>query len=213
MKQFSILDQIINEIDVALRAIIPPQQRVSKRPSPADKINTTHLTTNQKKHVAGLMRVNHSGEVCAQALYQGQALTARLTHVKKQMANAALEEIDHLSWCEQRLYELNSQPSLLNPLWYIGSFTIGAFAGLIGDQFSLGFLAETETQVSAHLQKHLQKLPPEDKKTELILKQMQEDEAQHAEAAKQAGAMELPRALKNLMNTTSKIMTKTSYYI
>lgn len=215
MQKFSLLDQVINQIDVALRTIIPPSQRISKRPSPAENINmaTDLLSVSQKKHVAGLMRVNHAGEVCAQALYQGQALTARLMKVHKQLANAAEEEIDHLSWCEQRLRELNSQPSLLNPIWYIGSFTIGALAGSVGDRFSLGFLAETEAQVSVHLQKHLQKLPLEDKKTEFILKQMQEDEAHHAEVAKQAGAAELPSIIKYLMNKASKIMIKTSYYI
>ncbi|STX50056.1 ubiquinone biosynthesis protein COQ7 [Legionella busanensis] len=214
MRKFSLLDQMIHEVDVALRTLLPPQKRISQRSSPTENKNFTEtLTKNQKKHVAGLMRVNHAGEVCAQALYQGQALTARLTDVKAQMISAAEEEIDHLAWCEERLVELNSTPSLLNPIWYIGSFTIGAFAGLIGDRFSLGFLAETELQVSAHLQKHLEKLPAEDKKTALILKQMQEDEAHHAEMAKQAGAVEFPTFLKYLMNKTSQIMTKTSYYI
>ncbi|WP_419419834.1 2-polyprenyl-3-methyl-6-methoxy-1,4-benzoquinone monooxygenase [Legionella sp. D16C41] len=214
MRKFNVLDQVIREIDVAIRTLLPPTKRVSDRPSPAkDLASNEVLTANQKKHVAGLMRVNHAGEVCAQALYQGQALTARLTDVRAQMVNAAEEEVDHLAWCEQRLHELNSQPSLFNPIWYIGSFTIGALAGLVGDKFSLGFLAETELQVSAHLQKHLEKLPLEDKKTPLILKQMQEDEAHHAEVAKQAGAIELPEILKYLMNKTSKLMTKTSYYI
>ncbi|WP_131782055.1 2-polyprenyl-3-methyl-6-methoxy-1,4-benzoquinone monooxygenase [Legionella gresilensis] len=214
MRKFSLLDQMIHEVDVALRTLLPPQKRISQRSSPTEnKSFTETLTNNQQKHVAGLMRVNHAGEVCAQALYQGQALTARLTDVKAQMISAAEEEIDHLAWCEERLIELNSQPSLLNPIWYIGSFTIGALAGLIGDRFSLGFLAETELQVSAHLQKHLEKLPAEDKKTALILKQMQEDEAHHADMAKQAGAVELPNILKYLMNKTSQIMTKTSYYI
>lgn len=215
--QLSILDQIIHEVDTALRAIIPPKQRLSKRPSPTQQVpvdkHDESLNAKQKEHVAGLMRVNHTGEVCAQALYQGQALTARLPEVKKQMAEAAAEEVDHLSWCEQRLQELESRPSLLNPLWYLGSFTIGAIAGLAGDRFSLGFLAETETQVSAHLQKHLNALPPEDKKTKLILKQMHEDEAHHAEIARRAGAIDLPVFIKYLMKNTSKIMTKTSYYL
>ncbi|MGQ3889603.1 2-polyprenyl-3-methyl-6-methoxy-1,4-benzoquinone monooxygenase [Legionella sp. CNM-1927-20] len=214
MRKFSLLDQVIQEVDIALRTILPPPKRISKRASPIENKNFTEvLTQDQKKHVAGLMRVNHAGEVCAQALYQGQALTAQLTDVKAQMISAAEEEVDHLAWCEERLVELNSQPSLLNPIWYIGSFTIGAFAGLVGDRFSLGFLAETELQVSAHLQKHLEKLPTEDKRTALILKQMQEDEAHHAEMAKQAGAVEFPGILKYLMNKTSQIMTKTSYYI
>lgn len=159
------------------------------------------------------MRVNHAGEVCAQALYQGQALTAQLTHIKKQMSDAAAEEIDHLAWCEERLTELGSKPSLLNPFWYGGSIILGALAGFVGDKVSLGFVAETERQVSAHLQHHLQQLPAKDKKSQAILFKMKEDEEQHATTALNAGAIELPYIVKQLMRVVSKLMTKSSYYV
>jgi 3-demethoxyubiquinol 3-hydroxylase len=208
----SLLDTLISEVDGALRTLLPPQKRFPTRPSPAQYQQDSQLSPKDKKHIAGLMRVNHAGEVCAQALYQGQALTAQLTHIKAQMHQAAVEETDHLAWCEERLYELNSKPSLLNPLWYCGSIFLGALAGMAGDKISLGFVAETERQVSAHLQKHLQQIPGEDKKSQAILQQMQEDEEQHAAQALDAGAAELPYPIKKLMNTVSKIMTKTSYY-
>lgn len=208
----SLLDTLITEVDGALRTLLPPQKRLPARPSPAQHLQDSQLSPKDKKHIAGLMRVNHAGEVCAQALYQGQALTAQLTHIKAQMHQAAVEETDHLAWCEERLYELNSKPSLLNPLWYCGSIFLGALAGMAGDKISLGFVAETERQVSAHLQKHLQRIPDEDKKSQAILQQMQEDEEQHAAQALDAGAAELPYPIKKLMNTVSKIMTKTSYY-
>jgi len=213
MQNFSVIDYIVAEVDLAVRTLLPPKQRESKRSQPGHDIITEPLSIAQKKHVAGLMRVNHSGEVCAQALYQGQALTAQLSHIKAQMAESAAEEIDHLAWCESRLRELDSQPSLLNPLWYIGSLTIGALAGLAGDRFSLGFVAETERQVSAHLQKHLRNLPASDKKSQVILEQMHEDEMHHADVAKQAGAIELPSIIQKIMQGVSKIMTKTSYHI
>lgn len=142
------------------------------------------------------MRVNHAGEVCAQALYRGQALTAKLVEVRAQMAEAAAEEIDHLAWCEERLRELDSRPTVLNPFWYLGSLMLGMAAGLAGDRWSLGFVAETERQVSQHLQKHLQKLPAQDNKTKLILERMHEDEAYHADMAMAAGAAELPDFIK-----------------
>lgn len=213
MRNFSLIDNLVAEIDLALRTLIPPPNRVSKRDSPGSSMLEKPLTTEKKKQIAGLMRVNHAGEVCAQALYQGQALTAQLTKVKKQMTDAANEEIDHLAWCEQRLQELNSHTSWLNPLWYLGSLMIGAFAGLAGDRISLGFVAETELQVSSHLQKHLLELPPEDEKTKVILEQMHEDEFHHAQQAKGAGAVELPLLIKKMMHGASKLMTKTSYYI
>lgn len=159
------------------------------------------------------MRVNHSGEVCAQALYQGQALTAQLTHIKKQMCDAAAEEIDHLAWCEERLAELDSKPSLLNPLWYAGSIVLGALAGFAGDKVSLGFVAETERQVARHLQRHLNKLPLKDEKSHAILLKMKEDEEHHASTAINAGAIELPLIVKQLMRVVSQLMTQTSYYI
>lgn len=207
------LDTLISEVDNALRTLFPPAQRISTRPSPAKQLADTPLSRKEKKHVAGLMRVNHAGEVCAQALYQGQALTAQLTHIKKQMSDAAAEETDHLAWCEERLAELDSKPSILNPLWYSGSLILGALAGLAGDKISLGFVAETERQVSSHLQRHLKKLPANDKKSEAILIKMKEDEEQHATTALKAGAIELPYMVKQLMRVVSKLMTKSAYYV
>jgi ubiquinone biosynthesis monooxygenase Coq7 len=212
MRSTSFLDTLITEVDSALRTLLPPKKRISARSSPADVLEDHPLSSADKKHIAGLMRVNHSGEVCAQALYQGQALTAQLTQVKQQMAQAAAEETDHLAWCEQRLSELGSQASLLNPIWYGGSLLIGALAGLAGDNISLGFVAETERQVTSHLQHHLQQIPTEDKKTKAILKLMQEDEEHHANLAVAAGAVELPYTMKHLMTLVSKLMTKSSYY-
>jgi len=154
-----------------------------------------------------------SGEVSAQALYQGQAFTAKLPRVREQMQHAAEEEIDHLAWCEDRLDQLGAKPSILNPLWYAGSFALGAVAGLVGDKWSLGFVEETEKQVVEHLQEHLDKLPQDDLKTRSIIEQMQIDEAEHGDMAKQAGAAELPLPIKAVMKVTSKIMTKSSYWI
>ena len=213
MRYFSFIDKVIWEVDLAVRTLVPPENRASKRAVPGDELVASPLSVAEKKHVAGLMRVNHAGEVCAQGLYQGQALTAQLTQVKQQMADAAEEETDHLAWCEQRLRDLDSQPSVLNPLWYVGSLMIGALAGLAGDRFSLGFVAETELQVSAHLQKHLENLPAEDEKTRAILEKMQEEEAHHADIAKQAGAAPLPAFIKQVMHGVSKVMTKTSYHL
>lgn len=212
MRTLSFIDKLISEIDTALRTISPPIHRPALRHSPANDVEELSLSPAEKKHSSSLMRVNHTGEVCAQALYQGQALTAQLAHIKQQMTAAALEETDHLAWCEQRLYELGSRPSYLNSFWYIGSILLGALAGLAGDKVSLGFVAETEYQVSAHLQEHLKKLPSEDKKSKLILEQMQRDEEGHAHTAITAGGVELPDSIKELMKLISKLMTKTSYY-
>ncbi|WP_028388992.1 2-polyprenyl-3-methyl-6-methoxy-1,4-benzoquinone monooxygenase [Legionella fairfieldensis] len=208
-----IIENFIYNVDSILRTLVPPAQRSSKRESPGNKLPNPSLNRQETRHVAGLMRVNHSGEVCAQALYQAQALTAQNPNIKKQMAEAADEEIDHLSWCEDRLKELDSQPSLLNPFWYLGSFLIGAVAGLAGDRWSLGFVAETERQVAHHLQTHLAKLPIQDEKSQTIIAQMHEDEIHHATMAKDAGAAELPFFLKQLMQKAAKIMTHSSYYL
>lgn len=213
MAELTFFDRIVVELDAALQTLLPPQKRASKRDFPDAAIADSRLTMAERKKTAALMRVNHAGEVCAQALYQGQAMTAKLTDVKNQMAKAAEEETDHLAWCEQRLRELGSKPSVLNPLWYSGSLLIGALAGLAGDKVSLGFVAETERQVSAHLQKHLTKISADDKKTRAILQQMHDDEAQHAKEAVQAGAIQLPSIVQHLMRLTSKLMTKTSYYL
>ena len=213
MVELSGLDKLLCGIDTAIRTLIVPDHRQSNRNSPAQALEEASLSTKEKAHVAGLMRVNHAGEVCAQALYQGQAMTAKLGKIRDQMTQAAAEEVDHLAWCEERLHELNSQPSLLNPLWYTGSFLIGALAGLAGDRWSLGFVAETERQVSRHLERHLQHLPVQDTKSEAILKMMQEDEEQHAALAIEAGAAELPPLIKQCMQKISKLMTESSYHI
>ena len=209
----NLLDSFIKSVDGAIQTVFPPQNRQTQRPSPAQSIKDVELSLQEQKQIAGLMRVNHAGEVCAQALYQGQAATARLTKIKKQMEQAALEEVDHLAWCEQRLSELNSTVSILNPLWYMGSFAIGALAGLAGDKISLGFVAETERQVTAHLTSHLQQLPADDLKSKAVLESMKEDELSHAITAVEAGGIELPFVIKSLMTLTSKIMTRTSYYL
>ncbi len=207
------MDEAISQFDTILRTLFIPSHRAPARENPGDPYPSTDLTSDQKRHIAGLMRVNHAGEVCAQALYQGQALTAKLNHVREQMAKAAEEEVDHLAWCEQRLSELDSQPSVLNPVWYGGSLLIGMVAGLAGDQWSLGFVAETERQVSAHIERHLRQIPVEDERTMAILAQMHEDETQHAHAAKRAGAAELPWFVKQFMSYVSKLMTRSSYYV
>ena len=213
MPKSKLLDAFIFEIDNALRTLLPPKKRMGRRETPAQGIPETTLTLEEKKHSAGLMRVNHAGEVCAQGLYQGQALTAQLSQIKQQMAQAAEEEVDHLAWCEQRLFELDSQTSVLNPIWYAGSILLGAVAGFAGDKISLGFVAETEKQVGAHLQNHLKKLPSQDKKSQAIIIRMQKDEEYHAAVAIEAGGVELPDPIKQLMRMVSKLMTQGSYYI
>lgn len=213
MRHLSLIDKLLCEVDTALRTLIVPEHRNSVRQNPGKSIDESPLSSADKQHIAGLMRVNHAGEVSAQALYQGQALTAKLATVKAQMTEAAAEEVDHLAWCEERLRELNSQPSLLNPFWYSGSLMIGALAGLIGDRWSLGFVAETERQVTQHLQQHLKNLPATDLKTRAILARMHDDEAHHAEVANAAGAAELPYFIKQIMQGVSKLLTKSSYYI
>src|SRR3990167_6299010 len=194
MRHLNRSDNFFCGIDKVLRTIIPLSNRPIERdlfsgvPSEADAI----LTKKEKRHIIGLMRVNHAGEVCAQGLYQGQALTAALNTVRMHMEQAAAEENDHLGWCENRLDELGGSTSKLNPVWYFGSMAIGAGAGLLGDRYSLGFVAETEIQVSLHLQKHLALLPDKDSKTRLILEKMWLDEMRHADTARNAGGVQLP---------------------
>ena len=183
------------------------------RPSPADGIEPADLDERQSRHVAGLMRINHAGEVCAQALYQGQALTARNGNVRDKMQQSAAEELDHLAWCEQRLQQLHSHVSVLNPAWYAMSFAIGAGAGLVGDRVSLGFVAATEDQVCEHLQQHLEQLPAGDNASRAILTQMLSDEAEHAHKAIDAGGLRFPAPVKLAMTLVSKVMTKTAYYV
>lgn len=213
MRNIGPLDRLLTEFDAAVRTVFTPKARECERTNPAEPLPNTTLSPSEKKHVAGLMRVNHAGEVCAQALYRGQALTANLDTVRDQMREAAEEEIDHLAWCEARLQELGSHPSVLNALWYAGSWCIGAFAGLIGDQWSLGFVAETERQVTAHLERHLANLPPQDKRSEAILSQMRIDEIAHAELAHNAGAANLPFLIQRLMYIVSNVLTKSSYHL
>lgn len=207
------LDKFINGFDQMLRVVCPPDSRISERANPAKSIPIPILNDKQRKHVAGLMRVNHAGEVCAQALYQGQAMTARSLHTQKHMQQAVKEEIDHLAWCEERLQELDSKPSILNPFWYLGSLSIGAIAGILGDPISLGFVEETELQVTSHLEKHIDQLPIEDVRSHTILSQMKTDEMAHAAMAAHAGSLELPYVVKKMMRWSSRVMTTLSYYL
>lgn len=209
-RHYSLIDNLVVNLDQGIRTLFGKPQ-VTERPAPDISIGNPDLSTAEKQHVAGLMRINHAGEVCAQALYQGQALTARLPEVQDKMQRAAQEENDHLAWCESRIRELDSHTSYLNPLWYAGSFAIGAFAGAVGDKWSLGFVAETERQVVRHLDSHLQQLPTSDNKSRAILEQMSEDEARHATTALESGGTELPEPIKKLMGFTSRIMTRTAY--
>ncbi|MCP5352419.1 MAG: 2-polyprenyl-3-methyl-6-methoxy-1,4-benzoquinone monooxygenase [Chromatiales bacterium] len=211
-RAYSPLDDLLIQFDQALRTVVG-RPAVTGREHPASDTPDSKLSDSEKRHVAGLMRINHSGEVAAQALYQGQALTARLPEVREAMEHAAAEENDHLDWCESRLHELNDRTSLLKPFWYAGSFAIGALAGAIGDKWSLGFVAETERQVVRHLDDHLGKLPPQDARSRRILEQMRIDEGQHATTAVEAGGAELPAPIKKLMTLTSKVMTATAYKI
>jgi ubiquinone biosynthesis monooxygenase Coq7 len=211
-RQFSLLDKLISEADSVLKTVTSRGNHAS-RPSPSKDHSDTDLSEPQRRHVAGLMRVNHTGEVCAQALYQGQALTAKLPTVREDMEQAAREEVDHLVWCEERLQELDSHTSYLNPAWYGMSFALGALAGAIGDKVSLGFVAATEERVCSHLREHLQQLPEDDRKSQLILQQMLEDEQRHGEKALEAGGTDFPKSLKNAMSSVSKLMTETSYRI
>ncbi len=183
------------------------------RENPGAMVDEGQLSSFEKTQSARLMRVNHSGEVCAQALYRSQALTARSDDLKKRMVQAAREENDHLRWCEDRIETLGGKKSLLNPIWYAGSFALGAVAGLIGDRWNLGFLAETEHQVEKHLEGHLDRLPESDARSRAVVRQMKEDELSHATAALRAGAAELPDPIKNWMRLTSRVMTKTSHWL
>ncbi|MDD3883890.1 MAG: 2-polyprenyl-3-methyl-6-methoxy-1,4-benzoquinone monooxygenase [Gallionella sp.] len=205
------LDRLIIEFDKGLRTLF--SQAHSVRPHPDADATDAPLDETERKHAAGLMRINHSGEICAQALYQGQALTARDPAVQKELQHAAQEETEHLAWTAKRVHELGGHLSVLNPLWYTGSLTLGAFAGLLGDKWNLGFLSETERQVGGHLQGHLDKLPVQDAKSRAIVQQMYVDETGHSEMARQMGGAELPGPVKLAMRTTSKILTHTAYRI
>jgi len=209
-RNYSRLDHLIISVDSALR-MNSGETIEAKRPNPAASVPDIVMDEANREHAAGLMRINHAGEICAQALYAGQAATARNPEVQAEMQQAADEEIDHLSWCKDRLDELESQPSLLAPLWYAGSFAIGAAAGLAGDGWSLGFLKETENQVEAHLENHIAKLPAEDERSRAILDQMKIDEAKHAQMAEDSGAFDLPRPVRRLMKLTAGAMKAVAY--
>ncbi|WP_445365468.1 2-polyprenyl-3-methyl-6-methoxy-1,4-benzoquinone monooxygenase [Microbulbifer sp. ANSA001] len=211
-RNLSGLDRLLIQADRALRTLSPGEP-CHTRPSPAKEEPEAEFSDTERRHSVGLMRVNHSGEVCAQALYQGQALTAKLPEVRGEMERAADEEIDHLAWCEQRLRELDSRPSLLNPLWYGLSFGLGAAAGKISDRISLGFVAATEERVCKHLRNHLQQLPPQDKKSRAVVEQMLIDEDEHAHAALAAGGKRFPAPVKGAMSLVAKVMTSASYKI
>jgi len=202
-------DRLISELDRALRAIAGVAN--AARPSPAEEKPHAELGDSERAHAAALMRVNHVGEVCAQALYQGQALTARDPHARAQLEQAAQEEQDHLAWSAERIRELGGRPSLLNPLWYAGSFAIGALAGALGDRWNLAFLAETERQVEEHLSGHLEALPAADERTRAVVTAMRADEAKHRATALGLGAAELPSAAKMAMRFASRVMTTVAY--
>jgi ubiquinone biosynthesis monooxygenase Coq7 len=212
MRNYSLFDRFLIHTDTALRTIVG-KPMPTHRPYPAQDIEECALDAEENKRVAGLMRVNHAGEVSAQALYQGQSLTARNDEVRQKLKQAALEENDHLLWTQNRLQELGARTSLLNPLWYTGSFAIGAFAGALGDRWNLGFLAETEQQVVGHLDSHLEKLPACDDRSRAILEQMKVDEAKHATTALDHGGKPLPFPVKKLMQAMSKVMTGSTYWI
>ena len=204
------LDRLLEVADAGLRASFARPE--SRRPTPGAPVSGT-LDESRRRHVAGLMRVNHAGEIAAQGLYHGQSLTAQKPETRDALRRAAGEEGDHLAWCRDRLDELGSRPSLLDPLWYAGSVAIGAIAGLCGDRTSLGFMAETESQVEGHLATHLEKLPPEDLRSRAIIEQMQADEVGHGRAALAAGGEALPEPVPRLMRLTARIMTGTAYWI
>jgi ubiquinone biosynthesis monooxygenase Coq7 len=205
------IDNLIIAFDNGLRTLLAPAY--SARPHPDAGVASSELGADEKQLAAALMRVNHSGEICAQALYQGQALTARNPEARAVLDQAAAEETDHLAWTARRIDELGGRVSLLNPLWYAGSFALGAATGLLGDKWNLGFLAETERQVEGHLAGQLDRLPPQDEKSRAVLEQMKDDEARHARTAIEHGAAELPAPVKLAMKLGSRVMTRTSFWI
>jgi ubiquinone biosynthesis monooxygenase Coq7 len=210
-RRLSPLDRLLAEAQRGLSGMA--NDAVAERDNPGAPQPDIEMAERQRKHAAGLMRINHTGEVCAQALYVGQAAVARDEATRAQLLNAAQEETDHLAWCNDRLRELDSRPSLLNPLWYAGSYAIGLAAGLRGDGWNLGFVVETERQVEAHLEEHLRALPPEDLRSRAILQTMKEDEARHADHAEAAGARVLPQPIPRVMALASAVMKAVAYRI
>jgi len=210
-RSYGILDQIIGEIDKAIKVLASPAR--TGRAAPDSAGGEFDLTVEERQESIRLMRVNHSGEIAAQALYQGQALTARNGSIAAAMRRAAAEEMDHLAWCEERLRELRGRSSVLNPLWYAGSFAIGALAGAVGDRASLGFVAETERQVEVHLQGSKDRLPVADRRSRAIVEQMTHEEVAHGAQAASLGADALPLPLRSAMRLTARVMTKSSYWL
>jgi ubiquinone biosynthesis monooxygenase Coq7 len=211
LPRLSLVDRLIEEFDRGLRTVAAAN--VAARPNPAGTSPESVSDPAARRHAAGLMRVNHAGEIAAQALYHGQALTARNPAVRHALLEAARDETDHLAWCEQRVRELGDRTSLLAPVWYAGSFAIGALAGLAGDRTSLGFVAETERQVIEHLESHLHELPPADERSRRIVAQMQADEERHGSEARASGGRDLPRAVREAMRRTARVMTVTAYHL
>ena len=211
-RQFTALDRLLAGIDYALRTVNSTPARAS-RPNPARDIDEASLTDQEKVHAAGLMRVNHAGEVAAQGLYRGHAVFARNATIREHKNEAADEELDHLAWCEQRLSELASSPSVLQPVWYGGAFFMGAASGALGDKWSLGFIEETERQVSEHLTSHLTRLPESDLRSRAIVTQMRDEEEEHGANANKAGAASLPLPVRELMRAVAKVMTGTAYRV
>ncbi|MBS0583157.1 MAG: 2-polyprenyl-3-methyl-6-methoxy-1,4-benzoquinone monooxygenase [Proteobacteria bacterium] len=209
-RQLSLPDRILIEVERAAGTALGAIPQAS-RPSPAAGMAEAELDEGARRHAAGLMRVNHTGEVCAQALYSGQAAVARHAHTRAQLLEAAAEETDHLAWCADRLDALHSRPSLLNPLWYAGSFTLGAVAALVSDKVSLGFVVETERQVEAHLGEHLDRLPADDAASRAVVAQMKTDEARHGQHAREAGGIDLPPPIPTLMRFASNVMKAVAY--
>lgn len=211
-RQLTPLDRLLSSANNALRTVAAPAGR-SARKNPAEHIIDADLGADERSHAAGLMRVNHAGEVAAQALYQGHAAVARDKDIERQLQQAADEEFDHLAWCEQRIQELGEDVSRLSPLWYAGAFAIGAASGILGDKWSMGFIAETEKQVCDHLDNHLDSLPEGDARSRAIIEQMRDEEEEHGDNAVAAGAAELPAPVRRLMRVTAKVMTKTAYWV
>ena len=211
-RHYSPLDQLLFQVDTGLRTLFG-KPVITERANPAETVEEGELSQSDRELAGRLMRINHAGEISAQGLYQGQALTAKLPEVRDKMERAAQEENDHLAWCEQRCHELGTHTSYLGPVWYFGSVAIGAAAGIAGDKWSLGFVAETEHQVIRHLDSHIAQLSSDDHKSRAILQQMKEDEAHHATTALSAGGAALPAPVQSLMQLTSKIMTRTAFWI
>lgn len=211
VRTLSPLDRLLAGVERALETVAGSPE--ASRISPADTVDEADMDDAERRHAAGLMRINHTGEVCAQALYDGQAALARNDDTRAHLQHAAAEETDHLAWCAERLKELDSRPSLLNPLWYAGSYAIGALAALAGDPVSLGFVVETERQVEAHLEEHLDRLPAQDERSRAVLAQMQADEIRHAHNARERGGIDLPFPIPGLMHLSSMVMKTVAYRI